>query len=415
MIWKLIKKDLLLRLKNPTGFITLTLLPILFALLLGMIFGPKSDDAPAIQISLLTEDHDDTFVSEFILGAFGRGEMAKMFQVTAVDSGTGRQMMDEGKASALLIIPKGFGDALLDEEQTHLELVKNPSESFAPKIAEETITILAEMSDRFVRLSSKQIRQIRKSIDSDTEMSDAQMAIMAINTYHLIKRVEDILFPPAIAIETADVEEEKDPMSASVLYIYLLAGISIFSLLFMMEALARDFFVEQDNQTAYRLLSGPIRPFTYVISKLSFIYIVGLVSYLLVWIIAIILFGIRLPLYLVPPFLLLILVLLTSLTGIIGMIYSLAANRSQASAIAPACIIFFGLFGGAMIQAEQLPQFMRPISFTSPVYWGQDAVKKLFVENLGIASIWINLAVLGGIGLLLNGLSFLFFERKLRA
>jgi len=366
-----------------------------------MIFGPKSDDAPTIQISLLTEDHDGTFVSEFILGAFGRGEMAKMFQVTAVDSGTGRQMMDEGKASALLIIPKGFGNALLDEEQTHLELVKNPSESFAPKIAEETITILAEMSDRFVRLSSKQIRQIKKHIDSDTEMSDAQMAIMAINTYHLIKRVEDILFPPAIAIETADVEEEKDPMSTSVL--------------FMMEALARDFFVEQDNQTAYRLLSGPIRPFTYVLSKLSFIYIVGLVSYLLVWIIAIILFGIRLPLYLVPPFLLLVLVLLTSLTGIIGMIYSLAANRSQASAIAPACIIFFGLFGGAMIQAEQLPQFMRPISFTSPVYWGQDAVKKLFVENLGIASIWINLAVLGGIGLLLNGLSFLFFERKLRA
>jgi ABC-2 type transport system permease protein len=415
LIRKLIGKDLLLRLKNPTGFITLTLMPILFALLLGLIFGPKSNDAPAIRVSLLTEDHDDTFASQFLMGTFTRGELSQIFQVTAVDSGTGRQMMDEGKASALLIIPKGFGKKLLDEEQTYLELVKNPSESFAPKIAEETVTILAEMSDRLIHLSSGQIRQIRKYMDSDVDMTDAQMAIMAINTYHLIRRVEDVLFPPAIAIETSDVETEKNPMSTSVLYVYLLAGISIFSLLFMLDALARDFFVEQENQTAYRLLSGPIRPFTYVFSKLSFIYLTGFISFLLVWMIAALLFGIRLPLNLLPAFLILTLILLTSLTGVIGMIYGLAANRSQASAIAPACIIFFGLFGGAMIQIDQLPEFMRPVSFASPVFWGQDAVKKLFVENLGIASFGINLAVLGGIGLLLNGLSFLLFERKLRA
>lgn len=415
MIRKLIIKDLLLRLRNPAGFVILTLLPIFFALLLGMIFGPGSDEQPAIQVSLLTEDHDDSFASQFILGAFGRGELASLFQITAVDSGTGRQMMDAGKASALLIVPDGFGEALLDEEPTYLKLVKNPSESFSPKIAEETVMILAELSDRFVRLSSGQLRRIRKHIDAETEMSDAEMAILAVNTYHLIKRVEEILFPPAIAIKTSEVREEEEELPVSVLYVYILAGISIFSLLFMMEALARDFFTEQENQTVHRLLSGPVRPFIYVFSKLSFIFLAGLISFLLVWLMAGLLFGIRLPLSLVPHFMLLVFALLSSLTGVVGMIYALSANRSQASAIAPACIIFFGLFGGAMIQAEQLPEFMRPVSVTSPIYWGQDALKMLFVENAGLSNIWIHLAVLGGMGLLLNHLSFWFFERKLRA
>lgn len=416
MIRNLIAKDLLIRLKNPTGFITLTLLPILFALLLGMIFGSDSDEQPAIRVTLLTEDHDDTFASQFILGAFGRGELAGMFQATAVDSGTGRAMMDEGKASALLVVPKGFGDALLNEEPTHLELVKNPSESFAPKIAEETVLIMSELSDRFVRLNSDQLRKIKGFIDSDTDPSDAQMAILAVNTYHLIKRVQDVLFPPAIALKTSEVENEEDTaMPASVLYVYLLAGISVFTLLFMMEALARDFYTEQENQTVHRLLSGPVRPAAYVFSKLLFIYVAGFISFLLVWLIAGGLFGIRLPIRLAPGFILLVLILLTSLTGIIAAIYAVSSSRSQAAAIAPACIIFFGLFGGAMIQVNQLPQFMRPVSLASPVYWGQDAIKQILLEQADIRAIWMHLAVLGGIGLVLNGLSFLRFERKLRS
>jgi len=416
LIWNLVKKDLLLRTKNPAGIITLALLPILFALLLGLIFGPGSDDAPSIRVGMLVEDHDDSFASQFLTGAFGRGEMAEMFEVTVVDSGAGRQMMDDGKASALLIIPKGFGEALLDEEQTQLELVKNPSESFAPEIAEETVIILAELADRFVRLSSSQLRQIKKYIDNDTDMSDAQMAILAVNTYHLIRRVEDVLFPPAITIESEDVEkEEEESTPSSVMYIYILAGISVFTMLFMLEAMARDFYVEQENQTAQRLLSGPMRPTTYIFSKLLFLFMMGCTTFLLVWTIAGILFGIRLTLDLVPQFLLLTVVLMTSLIGVVGMIHSVARNRNQAGAIAPACVIFLGLFGGAMIPVNQLPEFMRPISYVSPVYWGQDAVKKLFIENTGIESFGLNLIVLCGIALVLNSLSFLLFERKLRA
>ena len=317
-------------------------LPLLFATLLGSLFGPKSGDGVDFKVKLLTEDHDQSFASQFLTGAFGRGELAEMFEVTAVDSGTGRALMDKGKGSALLIIPKGFGKNLLHERPTQVELIKNPSESFAPKIVEETMNILTEVADRFIRFSSGPLRIIRDKIDRDEDFSDAEMALLAVTVYRKLDRVGDYLFPPAIAIESGSVQDEdnEDSLPMANLYVVLLSGISIFCLLFMLEAMAREFYTEQENNTLYRLMIGPIRIFTFVAAKLLFLFLVGLTAQTLIWMTAILLFGIRIPAFQILPFIGFSIILLAALTGLVGLIYGVSNKRSQAQAIAPAVIIF---------------------------------------------------------------------------
>ena len=129
---------------------------------------------------------------------------------------------------------------------------------------------------------------------------------------------------------------------------------------------------------------------------------------------AILLFGIRIPAFQILPFIGFSIILLAALTGLVGLIYGVSNKRSQAQAIAPAVIIFFGMLGGAMMPIDSLPGFMQKVSRISPVYWGQDVIKKLLLDNAGIEQIGINLIVLGAIALFSCGMTFFFFERKLR-
>ena len=188
MISQLVKKDLLRRFKNPIGFVLLILLPLILVGLMGLVFSPKNNNEILPQIKLFIEDHDESFASKLIPGAFSRDQLAKMFEVEQIEKDTGRELMDKGKASALLIIPDGFGKAVLDGEKTELILVKNPGERFSPKIAEETIAILAEGADRLLRIADKPLQSIRSQFYSDNDPSDMEIAQVSLRL-HLCLRV----------------------------------------------------------------------------------------------------------------------------------------------------------------------------------------------------------------------------------
>lgn len=416
MIWTLIKKDFLLKVKNPVGFLIMVSLPLLFAVLIGAVFGPKSSENISIKVKLLIEDHDNSFASQFISRAFSGGELAEMFDVTPVDSGQGKPLMDKGKGSALIVIPKGFGDNLFHEKTTELYLIKNPSESFAPKIVEETVDVLAEGTDRLIRIAAEPIRMIRARIDSESDLTSADVALISVNIYLLVKRVEDYLFPPIIQIheQRTDQSDREDPLQRAKMYIHVLAGISIFSILFFISSMTREFYTESESHTLHRLLTGPISLSKFLIAKLLFLWITAFMAFMSVWIAAALFFGIQIPMHQILPFTAFAVVIIGSLTGISGCVYSITKKRAHAESAFPAIIIFFGMVGGAMMPPEALPEFIKPLSLLSPVYWGSDAIKKMLLADQPITSITLHFIVLAAILVVTNGLSLAFFNRKFK-
>ncbi len=415
MIWKLIRKDILRRVKNPAGFLILVAMPLVFVLLMGLIFAPSKSEKIMPRVKLLIEDHDDTFASQFISGAFGRGEMADMFETEQVEKNQGRPIIDNGKASALLIIPAGFGDSLLHQKQVSLTLVKNPSEAYAPKIAEETISILAEGGDRLIRIASKPLKTIQKQIDSEQDMPEVLMASLAVQIQRLIQKIQTYIFPPLITLEEKSIsKEEKSASTASQIYTVLLSGIVLMSLLFILELLARDFFIEKENHTLYRLLTSPAGIRGFVLSKQIFLFIVGMTALCLAWFIGVVLFGIKIQAAQIIPFLIFSAVIIASYTGIIGMIYALVRTRSQGQAIAPALIIFISMLGGSMIPLNSLPGFMKKIAVISPTYWGNSGTQKILLEQASLAQLSTHLLALGTIAVTLTLLSFWLYQRKFR-
>lgn len=386
----------------------------MLAFLVGLVSsGGSSSDQPQITVPLLVEDHDDSFVSQFLLGAFSRGELGELFSLTAVDSGLGKTLMDKGKASALLVLPKGLGDSLLAGKNSTLVLVKNPAQSFLPKIAEETVTILAEAGDRASRLMDAPLKEINNLNTDDSIPADIDVARIAVKINSVIRSVESLLIPPLIQVEEQSISKKETKSTASFsLYAYLLSGVIVMTLMFMLDMLAKDIFVERDQKTLFRLLTTPVTRKQFIASKLLFMWLMTLLSLLLVWLFAIIVFSITPPSWLL--FVLFAIVSTGALSALAGLLYSFISTRTQASGIVPAFILVFAMLGGAMIPLETLPGFIRQLAPFSPLYWAVYPWQRLMAfgdQNFGVL---VFLGVLAAFTLVGNGLTFMIINKRVR-
>lgn len=415
MIGKLIYKDILRRMKNPTGILVLTLIPVAFTLLLGLIFAPQGNQSAQPKVHLLIEDHDNSFVSNFLTGAFNREEMSEMFAVEMIADSTGQERMNQGKASALLIIPPAFGDSLLNNHPTSLELVQNPSESFGPKIAKETLSIIVEGGNRLLRLADRPIGIIRRGQNESEDLSEADIALIAIQIYQLTNNFENYLIPPKIELQTQTEETSKDAFDMGLMFAYILPGILVMCLLFSMEIMARDMFSEQDNHTLYRIKLSPVPLHDWIISKFLFFMLIGFISFVAVWIIGDCLMGISLSRLQWIQLIGFSLSLLAALAGIINLLYSLIRTRNQAQASAPAVILFFSMLGGSMIPFDSLPSVMQKIAVISPVYWGIQGLLAITVHKSGWIQLLKSMMILSSIAVVFISSSFVFYYRKFKA
>lgn len=384
-------------------------MPFIFVVLLSLVFGPKKGTIQP-QVRLLIEDHDNSIVSRLLTGAFGQGELKNLFVTQSIEKDKGLPLIEDGKASALLIIPKNFGQVVF-QDSTELILIKNPSEAFAPKIADETVRIVSEGMDRLVKIAKDPLHILKGELDKDT-FEDDKIAEISIQTNRLMKKTATYLFPPLVSIKEIEVNIGEAQYSSSHFYAYFLTGIIAMFLLFILNNLSVDIYKEIENFTLYRILVSPVKINDYISAKQIFLVLAGILISFVVWIFSFIVFKIHIPQQTILPFVLInILIALTS-SGIISLIHAILRTRTQVSAIAPAIIIFLSMAGGSMIPLDSMPGFMKQIAVISPVFWGVDGMQKILIDNQPLSQIPIHLFVLIILTLILNSLAFAFFRRK---
>ncbi len=391
----MVRKDLLRKLRSPLGLGAVLAFPLIFSGLIALTFGGGGSGMP--RVDLLVEDRDESLLSGLLISALESENVAAHVELRRVGE-EGQALIEQGEGSALLRIPAGFGEDLLEGRPLTLELVRNPAQGILPEVAEQGLTVLVDLLSSGSRVLRQPLDELVPLLERDESPSELQVATLAVAFQRAIEAVSERVFPPAITLETvqrgAD-EGASGGFSRSLVFLLVLPGISVWALFMLGDTAMRDIVTERDDGTLRRQLSGPISSTQVVLAKALFTMTLSLIS--LVLLAAIGWFAADGPIDL-AGFALLSICLVLAVTGFSSMMYGVTRTQRQGATISSVLMLVFAFMGGAFVQIDNLPGAVRRLAPISPFYWGTTGYAKLIGDGAGVLEILPNAGVLAALG-----------------
>jgi ABC-type multidrug transport system permease subunit len=407
-IWRTITKDFQRQRRRPAEFAIWLGVPLLIGGLMVAVSGGRSGPKP--QAHVLVADQDQSFLSELLVGAASQDATGSVMRAESVELEDGRRRVENGEATALLIIPEGFSDAVLLEEPSTLQLVTNPAQRILPGIVEESLSILLDANFYAHRVLGEDLAKFAGG-PSDPDaftFSDQTIADFGVRVNQLVERLGKYLSPMVIELETStDEDQEKSKPQPSIALLFI-PGILYMSLLFMAQGFSDDLWTERDQQTLRRVVVSPQRVSAFLAGK-------TLYGALLMLAIALVALAIGAAYFGLSPALVPMAatwaafsgaVLLTGLATI-----QLHAPSQRAGTILTSALIFpLMMIGGSFFPFEAMPEWMVVIGTRTPNGWALQQLKAILQAQVELAS----LAVAFGASLVTLLVLFAVNVRRLR-
>lgn len=397
------RKDLRERLRDPAALALWLGIPVLIGVLMSLGMGGAGGPKP--KAPLYVVDHDDTLLSAALARAFQQGPFGGLFEVSTPSEDEARARLADGDGSALIVIPAGFGRALLEDQPTELQLVKNPSQRILPGIVEETLALLPELVFHLNQLVGPELRARFESFEHRAPTDDEIVAI-SLEIRREIERLEKYLFPPVLKLEA----QEPAAGSSKPGFDFGLAffpSLMFMSLVFLASGFAEDLWKEKRQGTLRRLVAAPHSLAAFLAGKLAAaVAVIGPIAALglaLGWA----LYDMRaerLPLGLAW------LLLGVALFWCLFALLQLACSSERAASVLTNVIVFpLVMLGGAFFPFEVMPGWMAAVGRWTPNGWALTHFRAL-VEGRAGAS---DNALAFGAMLVLLALAFLGASRLL--
>jgi ABC-type multidrug transport system permease subunit len=247
-LWTAVRKDLSRLRRDPLALGTSIGIPLVLVTLITLVF---SGGQATPQGRLLVADEDGTFLSQALSAAFNREPLSKMFVVETTGREEGRRRMDRGDASALLIVPKGFQDAVFQDRPTQLQLVTNPAQTILPNIIEETLSTAVDGGFYLQRVAAVPLR----SISTGQTPTDETIVRASIAFTRLGRSLSKYLNPALIDLELNVTAEKQESQNVAA---FFLPAMLFMGLLFTGNSYALDIWKEKSWGTLRRLATTPV-------------------------------------------------------------------------------------------------------------------------------------------------------------
>lgn len=411
----LVQKDLRRRVRSPLSTLLVLAFPLILSTIVALAFGPGNTKAPKVR--LLLDDRDGGLAGTLISAAFSRPESAEFFEVEKAGPDA-LARLERDDFSALLRLPAGLTRALLDGRPATLELVRNPSQSILPEVAEQVTGVLAEGLSAASYTLHGPLAEVTPLFDAGHGPSDQDVARVSVVVNQWANRSGRYLFPPALRLTTVQLvkKDASAPGTATQslspttsVFLFVLPGVAVFALFTLGDQVMRDVLTERSKGTLRRLLAGPVGAGTVVAAKALTAAVIALGGLLVLAAVARIAAGRG-----VDPagFVLLSLALVLSVTGLASTIYGLAKDDRQGSTIGSVLYLVLAFSGGSFLPLENLPRALRAVSPFSLFYWGTEGYKTLLGRGGGVGDILVNIGILAGTGAVLLTLGGVLLRRQ---
>jgi len=323
-------------------------------------------------------------------------------------------MMENGKASAMVVIPDSFTVNVLDRHETTLRVVRNPAEGIKPEIIAQGAGAVATYLDQAARLLGAELAEISGMIEADEVPDAAKVGAVAASAMMRIEGVQDYLFPPMVKVGSVkESEEEDDSPGTGNVFGYVLIMTTVMALLFVATRTMGDLFEEKNNGMLRRMLATPLDLGRVVLAKTIFGVAFGVIILMILAMIGLVLNWIEPD---VDPLGVLLMGVTFSLAacGLLALVTSLVTTEKQAGIVNWLVIMGMSALGGSMFPYENMPAVMQQISHWTLNYWAVDGFTELVFNNVGVDGILTNIMVLAAMGLVTGALAHVLLVRRFR-
>lgn len=403
--------------RNPGLILLLLAIPLTLAIIEYAAFGRTAAAGKLPPATVLFLDEDDTLVSGALPQVFSGGPAKDFFELSQVpDKAEAARLFRRGQAAALIVVPKGFQDAVLEGTRAELGFYPNPVQSIGPEIARSMLEMTALIGNGLYAKALEPIAQIRSLVQADREPTADQVAAISRGFFEAGRRLASlqglngltvgVKRPGASAVKTGF---GNDPGQ---FFAYVFPGLVVFGLLFIAQALAMRLMRDRLRGLQRRVVIAPVGPTAVILGGVIYTVVALFALLIFLGLIGAVVFRIQLR---DPASLVAIgagFAIFASGLHLLSM--ALAKSDRGAGFVGSVVVLVLSLVGGTFVPAEQYPPFLRSLAMIVPNGAAQQGFIDILVHKAPLAALGGRLAVVWAWGLAVMALAVYFDQRRLR-
>jgi ABC-type multidrug transport system permease subunit len=377
VLWNAIRKDLARHRRQPLEFLIWLGIPLMIGFLFTVLFSGGSGDSPGPVTKVLVVDEDASFVSGLLLRALSEENSRGFIDAEQVEREEGRARIDDGEATALLIIPEGFSEAVLQEKPLALPLITNPAQRILPRIVEEGLRIVVDGHFYLHRLIGEDLRRFAAM---DSMPTNTEIAAFSVKMGHLFERLGGSFDPLLLQVVNEPVPaEEVEAVESPSIGFLMMPSVLFMAILFMASGLSGEIWEEDRLTTLRRILVTPGGAPPFLLGKLLTAMILFLAvggGSLLLGLSTLDLAAARLPaalLWIAPSG--------AALTAMFTFLQLLFRSQRAANIVVMTLIFPLMMLGGSFFPTEIMPGWMAKLSLRTPNGWAMAHLKSILLGN----------------------------------
>jgi ABC-2 type transport system permease protein len=363
----------------------LVIMPFLFTLFFSAVSAPAESD-PRLPVGIV--DHDPNgALSASLINNLTESQAVRPVSIDAKDEAKIDEMIGKETYAAVVIIPEGYSDGVLDGEDSRLEVI-----AFTDRpIGHTAVTAVRGAAKR--TLSAAEIAHL------STQLADANQ-VLVNETARRTYTEEGVVAanavwqnpPLGVSIETASQLKVEDPRSANPAT-QSSPGMIVQFAVFGLITSASVLVVERKSQALQRMLTTPVHRWEIIaghmlamalVTFLQQVVLIGLGQFLL---------GVD---YLISPLGTLMVVITLSLwAASLGLLIStLAKGEEQVIMWAMIAMFLFSALGGAWMPLEFTGKAFSTIGHLTPTAWAMDGFQNIVLRGSGMGSVLLPVGIL---------------------
>lgn len=379
-------KDLRQRLRDRSLFIFGALVPFVLTFIFDLLLGPVTGDAP-FTAHLGLVDLDGSLVSRGMRTALDAAAEAGVVTWEELpDPGAARDRVGAGDLDAAIVVPAGFGAAVLSGSPSEVTVIGDPDEGIAAQVAEGVAAAYVG------RLSA-------------AGLASAALADAGVTAVPGLVLAQVAAAPDPLTLTAAPTSPRQLDVTT-----YYAAGLAAFFVFFIVQLGVAGLLDEERDGTLARLLAAPVPRRAVLLGKVLASVAIGVLSMAVLAAASTLVMGAEWgdPLGVA----LLILALVAAAAGVLMLVAGLARTADAAGNLQSIIAITLGSVGGSFFQLPAREGLLRWLQGAAPHHWFLQGLGDL-AGGGGVGALGTELLALAAFALVAGGVGWVALERRL--